>query len=54
MPSRAFMTKVKVEKKVDMDKIDHNISKYSFTDYELQNIAINLSIIKHNEFKSLN
>jgi len=34
--------------------MDKNLKKWGLSDYELQNVGINFSIIKHNEFKSLN
>lgn len=37
-----------------MKETDSYLKKWSLSDYELQNVGINFSIIKHNEFKSLN
>ena len=39
---------------VDFQKVDQMMRKYALTDTEIFDVAVNFSIIKHNEFKSMN
>lgn len=56
---RQFLTKAKAavesktQKKVDMKVVENNLNTYGMSDFQIQNLATNFSIIKHNEFKSI-
>ena len=39
---------------VDFQKVDQMMRKYALTDTEIFNVGVNFSIVKHNEFKSMN
>ena len=47
------MVENKTSKKVDMKHVENNIRNFGFSDIQIQKLATNFSIIKHNEFKSM-